>query len=152
MNWTNVKPGINYDDYIRKIDSHKFPIIKADDAVNFLNELIEIVGEDLNIDTYNSIKYDSLTRCNVSTYPYNMNLICDNINKISYSLHVAFLSLERVDINGYCFLAIRAGGFNSHKNECSMDSYIPQGELVLINPTKNDVYLLVKSYIEQEIK
>ena len=147
-----IKSSINYDDYLSIIDSQLFPIDNTEDAVIFLNKLIDVVGDSLNVDTYDSIKFDSLSNCQASTYPYNMSLNCDAENKLHYNMHLTFLSLERVDINGYCFLVIKAGGFNDGKSEYGIDLFVPRGKLVVINPTKNDVYNVVNSHLENATK
>lgn len=148
MTLTLIKTGINYEKYLEVVNKFTFPIDNHKGIIEFINELVNEVGENLNIDTFDGLKFDSMTKCETSTVPRDMIIYGNKVNTYNYELHFQFLSIDSIDVDGYRFLVISAGGLNNVNEEDSNIIYVPCNEYIIINPTTRNVYDIIKKKIE----
>ena len=135
MNNNVIKNCLPYKEYLQLVSKIDKPITDTKQAVNVLNEIFKMTECLLNVYIRDSIRFDSICECTETPYPYN--------------IHLLFLSLEKVVVKEIPFLVIKAGGFSENNNSNGLNLYIQCNDIVVINPTRLDVYTSMLNHLQK---
>ena len=148
MNNNVIKNCLPYKEYLQLVSKIDKPITDTKQAVNVLNEIFKMTECLLNVDIRDSIRFDSICECTETPYPYNMELSGNFIGE-KYHIHLLSLSLEKVVVKEIPFLVIKAGGFSENNNSNGLNLYIQCNDIVVINPTRLDVYTSMLNHLQK---
>ena len=146
-----IKNLLPYEEYKKVVAEIDTPIIHINEAVEFLNKVCKVTNGMLNVDVREDIQHDFFQLCRETAYPYNMELSGERIvegYKIRYCLHLLFLKLDKVIVEDIPFLVIYAGGLSDKNKNDDVHTYIPYGDIIVINPTHRSVYNLFCKQLE----